>query len=552
MSKKDEFNKIIINSLNSDLDNFDNSKFKINLNRIAFIFIVIFITIILYSTRIIYLSSKTFENQKYNLNQINRADITDRNGNYISKSVFTTNVGVDPKMVRDKKKLLIKLQYTFPEKDISEIREKLSGENFFYIKKKVTPERFQKIKLLGEKSIRLEPKITRIYPDKNLFSHILGQIDDNNNGISGIEKSFDKKLKDGRKQLILTLDKELQFIIRNELINAQNIFKSIGGTGILMDINNGEILSLVSIPDFNLNLRENLDDKKFINRATKGVYELGSVFKTFTIAAGLNYNLISPTDIFTNLEKQMKCGGRTISEYDENLPKDLSVEDILIYSSNIGSVKVGQIIGKEKMKEFLDLIGVLNKMEFDIEEIGRPLPFKWRNCKLKTISYGHGITTTPIQLARGYAILSNGGYQVNPTLIKKKSNNLKKKKILNDDVSPKINSILRKVVTDGTASLSDVEGYEIGGKTGTALIVENGIYTSKKINTFASVFPISDPKYVLVILLEDTKLSKDYIYKYRNKPGSFKGTPFNTAGWTSVEIAGKIIDKIGPILATKY
>ena len=423
MSKKDEFNKIIINSLNSDLDNFDNSKFKINLNRIAFIFIVIFIIIILYSTRIIYLSSKTFENQKYNLNQINRADITDRNGNYISKSVFTTNVGVDPKMVRDKKKLLIKLQYTFPEKDISKIKEKLSGENFFYIKKKVTPERFQKIKLLGEKSIRLEPKITRIYPDKNLFSHILGQIDDNNNGISGIEKSFDKKLKDGRKQLILTLDKELQFIIRNELINAQNIFKSIGGTGILMDINNGEILSLVSIPDFNLNQRENLDDKKFINRATKGVYELGSVFKTFTIAAGLNYNLISPTDIFTNLEKQMKCGGRTISEYDENLPKDLSVADILIYSSNIGSVKVGQIIGKEKMKEFLDLIGVLNKMEFDIEEIGRPLPFKWRNCKLKTISYGHGITTTPIQLARGYAILSNGGYQVNPTLIKKKSNN---------------------------------------------------------------------------------------------------------------------------------
>ncbi len=552
MSKKDEFNKIIINNLNSDLDNFDNSKFKINLNRIAFIFIVIFIIIILYSTRIIYLSSKTIENQKYNLNQINRADITDRNGNYISKSVFTTNVGVDPKMVRDKKKLLIKLQYTFPEKDISEIREKLSGENFFYIKKKVTPERFQKIKLLGEKSIRLEPKITRIYPDKNLFSHILGQIDDNNNGISGIEKSFDKKLKDGRKQLILTLDKELQFIIRNELINAQNIFKSIGGTGILMDINNGEILSLVSIPDFNLNQRENLDDKKFINRATKGVYELGSVFKTFTIAAGLNYNLISPTDIFTNIEKQMKCGGRTISEYDENLPKDLSVADILIYSSNIGSVKVGQIIGKEKMKEFLDLIGVLNKMEFDIEEIGRPLPFKWRNCKLKTISYGHGITTTPIQLARGYAILSNGGYQVNPTLIKKKSNNLKRKKILNDDVSPKINSILRKVVTDGTASLSDVEGYEIGGKTGTALIVENGIYTSKKINTFASVFPISDPKYVLVILLEDTKLSKDYIYKYRNKPGSFKGTPFNTAGWTSVEIAGKIIDKIGPILATKY
>ena len=549
---KDDFNKITINSSNLDLDNFNSSKFKIDLNRVAFIFIVIFIIIILYSTRIIYLSSKTFEKRIYISNQINRADITDRNGNYVSKSVLTTNVGIDPKLVKDKEKLLIKLQYTFPKQNISEIKKKLYGKKFFYIQKQVTPERFEKIKLLGEKSIRLEPKITRIYPDKNLFSHLLGQIDNDNNGISGIEKTFDNKLKDGRKQLVLTLDKELQFIIRNELLNAQNVFKNIGGTGILMNVNNGEILSLVSIPDFDLNQRKSISDRKYINRATKGVYELGSVFKTFTIAAGLNYGLISSNDMFMNLEKKMKCGGRIISEYDEDLPKDLTVEDILINSSNIGSVKIGQIIGEKKMKEFLGLIGILNKMEFDIEEVGTPLPFTWNDCKLKTVSYGHGITTTPLQLAKGYAILSNGGYQVNPTLIKKKYDISKRKKILNSDVSAKINSILRKVVTNGTASLSDVEGYEVGGKTGTAQLVENGLYTNKKINTFASVFPISDPKYVLVILLEDTKLSKNYVYKYRNKPGSFEGTPFNTAGWTSVEIVGNIIDKIGPILATKY
>ncbi len=550
--KKSEFNKIIIKSLNLELDNFEDNKFKINLNRIALIFIIIFLIIILYSTRIIYLSSKTVSKNSYTSNQINRADITDRNGNYISKSVFTTNVGIDPKLVKDKKKLLIKLQYTFPEKDISKIKKKISGNKFFYIDKKVTPEKFKKIKLLGEKSIRLEPKITRIYPDKNLFSHVVGQIDDANNGVSGIEKAFDNKLKDGHENLILTLDKELQFIIRNELINAKKIFNNLGGAGILMNINNGEILSLVSVPDFNLNLREDISDKKFINRATKGVYELGSVFKTFTIAAGLNYDLISTTDMFINLEKKMKCGGRTISEYDEELPKNLSVEDVLVHSSNIGSVKIGQIIGKEKMREFLNLIGMLDKMKFDIEEIGKPLPFKWRDCKLKTVSYGHGITTTPIQLARGYAILSNGGYQVNPTLIKRKFEKSSRQKLLNNDVSSKINSILRKVVTEGTASLSDVKGHEVGGKTGTAQIVENGLYTNKKINTFVSVFPIPDPKHVLVILLEDTKLSKNYVYKYRNKPGSFTGTPFNTAGWTSVEIAGKIIDKIGPILATKY
>ena len=549
--KKKEIDRIIINKPNLVINNFYESKFNVNLNRLAFIFIVIFIFVILYSSRVIYLSSKTIQNNTYKVNLINRADITDRNGAYISKSVLTSNVGIDPKLVRDKKKLLLKLKYTFPDKNFDEIKKKIYGKKFFYIDKKLTPEKYQKIKLLGEKSIRLEQKITRIYPDKNLFSHVIGQIDDDNNGISGIEKSFDEKLKDGRDKLALSLDKNLQFIIRSELLNAQKIFKNVGGAGILMNINNGEILSLVSVPDFDLNSRKDIKDINYINRATKGVYELGSVFKSFTIAAGLNYGLVSAKDMFFNLEKKMKCGGRIISEYDEKLPKDLSVEDILVYSSNIGSVKIGEIIGKEKLKEFLEKIGILSRLNFDIEEMGTPIPFKWRDCKLKTISYGHGITTTPIQLAKGYAILANGGFDVNPTLIKKEFVN-KKKRILNKELSSQMNPIFRKVVMEGTATLSDVEGLEVGGKTGTAQIVENGNYTNKKINTFASIFPSSNPKYVLIVLLEDTKLSKDYTYNYRNKAGSYKGTPFNTAGWTSVEIAGKIIDKIGPILATKY
>ena len=544
--------KIIINRSNMTLVDFDQKKFNINLNRVAFIFVIIFFFVVLYSTRVIYLSSKTLHKNLYQISKINRADIVDRNGDYISKSVYTSNLGIDPKLIKDKKKLLLKLQYTFPNKDLSEIKKKIYGQKFFYVEKKIIPEEYQQLKLLGEKSIRLENKITRIYPDKNLFSHVVGQIDEDNNGISGLERSFDQKLKDGRDKLVLTLDKELQFIIRNELLNSQKIFKNVGGAGILMNINNGEILSLVSIPDFNLNSRKLISDNNYINRATKGVYELGSVFKSFTIAAGLNYDLISPEYMFKNIERKMKCGGRVISEYDENLPKDLSVEDILVYSSNIGSVKIGQLVGQEKLKSFLKQIGVLDQLNFDIEEIGKPIPFTWRDCKLKTVSYGHGITTTPIQLAKGYAILANGGYEIRPTLIKKDTYKSKKKRILKKNVSSQINNIFRKVVTHGTASLSDVEGYEVGGKTGTAQIVENGVYTNKKINTFASVFPSSDPKYVLVILLEDTKLSKDYVYKYRNKPGSFKGTPFNTAGWTSVEITGKIIDKIGPILATKY
>ena len=350
--KNSEEQQVVVNKSNLDLDNFYENKFEINLNRVSFIFIAIFILIILYSTRVIYLSSKTLKNNVSIINKVNRADIIDRNGSFISKSVFTTNVGIDPKLIKNKKKFLLKLQYTFPDKNFEEIKKKVYGQKFFYLEKKIIPEKLNKVRLLGEKSIRLEKKITRIYPDKNLFSHVIGQIDDDNNGISGIEKSFDKKLKDGRNKLMLTLDKNLQFIIRNELLNAQKIFKNTGGAGILMNINTGEILSLVSVPDFDLNSREQISDKSFINRATKGVYELGSVFKSFTIGAALYYGLITPKDMFLNLEKKMKCGGRIISEYDENLPKDLSVEDILVYSSNIGSVRIGQIIGQEKLKQF--------------------------------------------------------------------------------------------------------------------------------------------------------------------------------------------------------
>ena len=262
--KNREDQQVVFNKSNLDLDNFYENKFEINLNRVAFIFVAIFILIILYSTRVIYLSSKTLKNNVSMINKVNRADIIDRNGSFISKSVFTTNVGIDPKLIKNKKKFLLKLQYTFPDKNFEEIKKKVYGQKFFYLEKKIIPEKFNKIRLLGEKSIRLEKKITRIYPDKNLFSHVIGQIDDDNNGISGIEKSFDKKLK---------------FIIRNELLNAQKIFKNVGGAGILMNINTGEILSLVSVPDFDLNSREQISDISFINRATKGVYELGSVFK---------------------------------------------------------------------------------------------------------------------------------------------------------------------------------------------------------------------------------------------------------------------------------
>ena len=540
---------------NEDGFKFSEKKRIVSFNRIAFLFFFILFIFLLYSTKIVYLGSSS-PKQKYQItNKIKnyRADIIDVDGRFIAKSVTTYNVGIKPNLINDKKKFLLKLKYSFPELDFQKIENNIEKKKFFYLKKKLTPQKSEEIKLLGEKSIILEPKITRIYPDNNLFSHTIGQIDDENFGVSGIEKSFDNYLKTNTKPLTITLDKEIQFIIRQELLNFEKIFKNVGSAGILMNINSGEILSLISLPDFDINKRNNISDKMYINRATKGVYEFGSVFKTFTIAAGFNEKLIEPKDMFNNLEKKIKCGGRTISEYDENLSQNLSVEEILINSGNIGSVKIGQKLGVDKIRNFLNKIGIIGDIKFDITEIGTPIPFNWGKCKLLTVSFGHGITTTLLQLAKGYAIISNGGFNITPTLIKNDNIKFEKeRRVLNRDVSLKINQILRRVVTEGTASLADVKGYNVGGKTGTALIVENGKYTKKKINTFASIFPTNEPEYVLIIMLEDTKLSKDYVYKYRNKPGSFVGTPFNTAGWTSVEVAAKIIEKIGPILATKY
>ncbi len=545
---------------NDDDFNYDknNKNIYINFNRVAFIFFVFFVISLIYSIHLIHLGSRSAEklssNQIKVYNKLKRADIVDRNDNFLAKTVSSIDIGINPTEIIDKKKLLLSLRYIFPNKDYQLILSKLNKNKFFWFEKKISEENYEKIMMLGDKSIKPEERLTRIYPQKNLFSHIIGQIDSDNKGISGLEKSLDDELKKNTNIIKLTVDKDIQFLIREELIKYNKIFKAKGSAAILMDVNTGEIISLVSIPDFDPNLRSNITDVNYINRVTKGIYEFGSVFKTFTLAAGFHEGIIKPDTQFKNLEKQLVCGNNTISEYDDKIPSDLNAEQILIRSGNIGSVRIGQSLGIEKFKKFMNDLNLINTISFDIEEVGTPIPFVWGKCKLATISYGHGITTTMLQLANAYSIIVNGGYEVNPTLIKK-INYIKKKKILNDGVSKKINPILRKIVStkDGTASLANVEGYEVGGKTGTAQKSVVGGYSKNKVNTFASVFPISNPKYTLVIMLDEPKTNKEYIYHFRDGSGiKYKGTPFNTAGWTSVEVAGQIIEKIGPILATKY
>jgi len=527
------------------------SNLKISFERIAFIFFIFFIISLLFSAKILLLSyndppEEIVLKKKENF----RSSIIDREGDILAKSVRITNLGIDPKLVVNKKKLLLSLKILFPNKNFE---EQINGKRFFYVKKKISPEKLEEVLKLGEKAFRLEEKIARVYPNRELFSHIIGQIDNDNNGISGLEKSFDYELRSSKENLKLTVDKELQYLIREELLKAEDIFKNVGSAAILMNIHNGEILSMISLPDFDLNERNNLADSKFINRATKGVYELGSVFKTFTLAAGINYDVVSPDTEFTNLKKKITCNNNTIEEYDKKLPSDLTAEQILIRSGNIGSIRIAQKVGIDNFEDFLTKIGILNQLTFDTDEIGTTQIGRWGKCKLATVAFGHGIATTLLQLAKGYSIITNGGYEIKPTLIKKKDEH-DKIRLINEDVSNLINPILRKIVSteEGTAGFANVAGFEIGGKTGTADQPADGEYSKKKINTFASVFPSSNPKFALVVMLDEPKPNKEFVYYYRDGRQPYKGNWRNTAGWTTVWVTGQILDKIGPILATKY
>ena len=539
------------------VNNKDTKLVKVSLNRITFLSFIFFSLILIFSIKIIYLSlspDKNFFLENINQDFVKeRRDIVDRNGIIIARNIGIYSAGIRPQLAKDKGKLLLNLRLILPELESNKIKNKLNHNKFFYLKRRLTEEEKTNLWLLGNKAIVFEKKKFRIYPQKNLFSHVLGQIDDNNIGISGIEKFFDQDLKN--KELVnfsldLTLDSNLQYLIRKELINAQADFNAVGSAALLMDVDNGEILSLVSLPDYDLNKRFSINEDIYTNKITKGVYELGSVFKTFTLAAALESNVINSNTMFKNLDKKIFCAGREISEHDE-LPQNLSAEQILIRSSNIGAIRIAQMVGIKKYKDFLNSLELFKKIDFDFEEIGTPLPFRWGKCKLATSSFGHGVTTTPLQLARAYAILGNGGYKIQPTILRKKLNLSEQKiQIISSETSDTINSILRKVVAnkEGTANFANIKGYEVGGKTGSALKSSDGIYTKKKFNTFVSLFPTSRPKYVLLVILDEPKPAPHFVYEFSNGY-KHKGEKRNTSGWNTVVVAGKIIEKIGPILA---
>jgi len=521
-------------------------------DRIYLIFFFFMSLVLIFTIKITHLSlskSSTFNQKTSSLKfTLIRRDIIDRNGVLISRNANSGHVAVIPKLVKNKKNFLIKLRLHFPELKINEIEKKLSEGKYFYLKKRIDQFEREKFWALGEKGIKFENFQTRMHAHGNLFNHdVVGQVDYDNYGISGIEKYFDKELKNKKlikKPLRLTLDTNIQYIISKELNQAIKTFSATGGGALLMNVNNGEILSLVSLPNFNINKRLSVKNKQYTNKITKGVYELGSIFKTFTIALALENDLVTSKTIIQDIPRSIKCSIHKISDMKEH-PKNLSVEEILIRSSNVGSVILARKIGEQKFKKFIEDSKILKSTDLEIEEVGVPHKVKWNKCKLETVSYGHGIATTPLQAASVYSALVNGGEIIKPSLVKDNKKKIKKFSLISPETSKTINSILRKVVSskNGTAYFADKNGYYIGGKTGTAEGYGN---KKSRINSFISVFPTNKPNYTLLVMLENPKINKDLLYEYR---GIKTKAPYNTSGWNSVYVAGKIIQKIGPILA---
>jgi len=525
---------------------------NISQDRVYLLFFLFFSLVTIFSIKIILVSLKNFEvhdkkNDSFYQTSLRR-DIVDRNGDLVSRNIKSFHAAIKPNLIKNKKNFLIKIRLNFPDLPIKKVEQKLNKGKYFYLKKRLDQNEKEKLWSFGEKGIIFEPFQSRIYTHANLYSHILGQVDYDNYGISGIEKYFDRELKDVKlldDPLQLTLDTNIQYIIDDELNRALETFSATGGGALLMDVKNGEVLSLVSLPNFDINKRASINDKKYINKITKGVYELGSIFKTFTIALALEKNLVTPQTIVKNIPRKLKCSVHEISDI-KKFPNDLTVEEILVRSSNVGTVMLGKKIGENDFKEFIKKTNLLNTPQFELEEVGTPLNFKWDKCKLETISFGHGIAVTPLQATATYASITNGGNIINPTMIKN-NNYEEKKKLISAETSRKINKILRKVVTEeeGTAKLANIYGYNVGGKTGTSQRYRN---KNENLNTFISVFPAEEPKYALLVMLENPQVASELIYNYKGM--KIKGTR-NEAGWNSVYIAGKIIKKIGPILAIK-
>ena len=488
-----------------------------------------------------------------------RADIVDRNGNLLATNFETHALYAQPHHMIDPQGAVKKLMAVFPDLNEERLLRDFTGKRkFLWIKKKISPEQMQAVHDIGEPGLLFAPRDMRLYPNGSLAAHIMGGASYGREGVhaaevigvAGAEKYFDDYLRDpanGNKPLELSIDMTVQAASERILYGGMKLMNAKGATSVLMDVHTGEVISAVSLPSFDPNDRPraavtgDASDSPLFNRSVQGVYELGSVFKIFTAAQAIDLG-IATADTVIDTSGPMKVGGFRIGEFHGKNYGKQTVTGIIVHSSNRGTGRLALEIGAERQQEFLKNLGFFEPTPFEIIEAsgGKPLlPQRWQELSTVTVSYGHGLSSSPMHLAAGYSAIANGGHKVTPTL-RKQSGPVVGPRVMSERATADARAMLRAVVTEGTASFAEVPGYQIGGKTGTADKPgpRGGYLEDTVIATFASMFPAHDPKYVLIVTLDE--------------PVETSGDkPRRTAGWTAVPVAAEMVRRVAPLLGLR-
>jgi len=470
--------------------------------------------------------------------KVERADITDRNGILLATSIATSSVFADPRKISDPAGVAAKLVSVLPDLNEQVIRDRLSsGKSFVYIRRNLTPRQEFEVNRLGIPGIQFERQDKRVYPHGAVVSHVLGFSDIDNKGISGVEKFFNDTLRTQPDPLQLSLDLRLQHIVRQELQVSVDKFQALGGAGMIMDAYTGEVLAMVSLPDFDPNAPGQAPDVNRFNRNTLGVYEMGSTFKIFNTAMALEAGTTTMRGGY-DATNPIQIARFTIKD-DHAKKRWLSTPEIFMYSSNIGSVKMAMDVGVPGQRAFMDKLGLTRPVKLELPEIGSPqIPVPWRPINLMTIAFGHGMSVSPLHMVSGVSTVVNGGVAVPPTLVRRPYGEpIQGTRVLNPKVSDSMRRLMRLVVVRGTGTKANAVGYPVGGKTGTAEKAGGraGYQEHKLLSSFVGAFPIQSPKYVVFIAIDEPKGTKD-TYGYA------------TAGWTAAPTVSRVVARMAPLL----
>ena len=466
-----------------------------------------------------------------------RVDIVDRNGMTMATSLPVASLYADPEHVLDAAEAADKLVAALPALNRAEIMIRLKSKaRFIWIHRNLTPKQKYRINRLGLPGLYFQRGERRAYPHGRMAAHVLGFTDIDGRGIAGMEKYFDNVLRNGETSLALSLDLRIQSLLHQELSLAMSEFKALGATGIVLDVQTGEVLAMVSLPDFDPNVPGSGGKIGSFNRMTKGVYEMGSTFKLFTTAMALDSGKVTLSDGY-DASTPIHIARYVISDFHAK-NRWLSVPEILVYSSNIGAAKMALDVGARTQKRYLDRLGLLHPAAVELPEVGAPLvPSPWRQVNTITIAYGHGIAVTPLQLTSAVAALVNGGIYRQATLLKQRRGLPPKgKRVLTAKTSKAMRELMRMVVRRGTGKKADAVGYMVGGKTGTAAKVAGGGYLTKAlISSFVGAFPINAPRYVVLALLDEPK-------------GNRKTFFYATGGWVAAPVVKRVVQRMAPLL----